>query len=252
MLAGSGVELLDTAAEIALTHHERCDGAGYPRGLAGEEIPLAGRIAAVADAFDALTTDRVYRAAGSVEQRRRDAARRARAPLRPARRRRLPGGARRRRGDPRALPAAAGGAAGERAARTSRSRSRPPPRRSRSPPAGCAAGPTRGGSRASAPPAGTAASRSRPSAGSPPSAACARRSAPSSRPRPRSRCSRENLRAHGRQLAAAAAAAIYREGPPGWFASEGAARDLRDWIDRAAARAARAASTRARCRPPRR
>ncbi len=68
MLAGSGVELLDTAAEIAFTHHERFDGAGYPRGLAGEEIFLPGRITAVADAFDALTTDRVYRAAVSVEQ----------------------------------------------------------------------------------------------------------------------------------------------------------------------------------------
>jgi excisionase family DNA binding protein len=68
MLTGSGVELLETAAEIALTHHERFDGAGYPRGLAGEEIPIAGRIAAVADTFDALTTDRVYRSAGSIEQ----------------------------------------------------------------------------------------------------------------------------------------------------------------------------------------
>src|SRR3954451_12001286 len=46
MLAGSGVELLDTAAEIALTHHERFDGAGYPRGLARDEIPITGRIAA--------------------------------------------------------------------------------------------------------------------------------------------------------------------------------------------------------------
>src|SRR5215212_4104619 len=68
MLTGSGVELLETAAEIARTHHERFDGAGYPSGLAGEEIPIAGRIAAVADAFDALTTDRIYRSAGSVEQ----------------------------------------------------------------------------------------------------------------------------------------------------------------------------------------
>src|SRR3954451_18885860 len=66
MLAGSGVEPLDTAALIARTHHERWDGGGYPRGLAGEEIPLAGRIAAVADTFDALTTWRVYRPARSV------------------------------------------------------------------------------------------------------------------------------------------------------------------------------------------
>ena len=53
-------ELLDLAATIAWTHHERFDGGGYPRGLEGEAIPLSGRIAAVADVFDALTHDRVY------------------------------------------------------------------------------------------------------------------------------------------------------------------------------------------------
>jgi putative two-component system response regulator len=63
ILAGSGVELLDVAAEMALTHHERIDGTGYPGGLAGDEIPIAGRICAVADVFDALTSDRVYRKA---------------------------------------------------------------------------------------------------------------------------------------------------------------------------------------------
>ena len=63
MLRGAGSDLLDLAASIALTHHERFDGAGYPQGLRGEEIPLEGRIAAVADVFDALTTDRVYRPA---------------------------------------------------------------------------------------------------------------------------------------------------------------------------------------------
>jgi PAS domain S-box-containing protein len=63
ILAGSGAELLDLAAMIAWTHHERFDGNGYPRGLKGEEIPLEGRIAAVADVFDALTSDRVYRPA---------------------------------------------------------------------------------------------------------------------------------------------------------------------------------------------
>jgi len=61
ILAGSGSELLDLAATIALTHHERFDGAGYPRGLAGTQIPLEGRIVAVADVFDALTSDRPYR-----------------------------------------------------------------------------------------------------------------------------------------------------------------------------------------------
>ena len=50
-------------ALVAHTHHERWDGSGYPRGLAGEEIPAEGRIAAVADVFDALTSDRVYRSA---------------------------------------------------------------------------------------------------------------------------------------------------------------------------------------------
>ena len=63
ILEGSDVELLDLAAELALTHHERVDGLGYPRGLAGEAIPLEGRIAAIADVFDALTSDRVYRQA---------------------------------------------------------------------------------------------------------------------------------------------------------------------------------------------
>jgi putative two-component system response regulator len=63
MLAGSPSSILQLAATIALTHHERHDGSGYPRGMAGEEIPLSGRIAAVADVFDALTSDRVYKEA---------------------------------------------------------------------------------------------------------------------------------------------------------------------------------------------
>lgn len=63
ILAGSGSELLDLAASIALTHHEHYDGSGYPAGLAGPEIPIEGRIAAVADVYDALTTDRAYRPA---------------------------------------------------------------------------------------------------------------------------------------------------------------------------------------------
>ena len=63
ILAGSGVELLDLAAKMALTHHERIDGTGYPAGAAGEEIPIEGRICAIADVFDALTSDRVYRQA---------------------------------------------------------------------------------------------------------------------------------------------------------------------------------------------
>jgi putative two-component system response regulator len=67
LLSGSDSELLELAATIAWTHHERYDGSGYPRGLAGEAIPVEGRIACVADVFDALTSDRVYRPAYSVE-----------------------------------------------------------------------------------------------------------------------------------------------------------------------------------------
>ena len=68
LLTGADHEPLDTAAELAWTHHERFDGGGYPRGLTGTGIPAGGRIAAVADTFDALTTERPYRAAVSVEE----------------------------------------------------------------------------------------------------------------------------------------------------------------------------------------
>jgi putative two-component system response regulator len=61
ILVGSGSALLELAATIAWTHHERFDGTGYPKGLSGEEIPIEGQIAAIADVFDALTTDRPYR-----------------------------------------------------------------------------------------------------------------------------------------------------------------------------------------------
>lgn len=61
LLTGSGNELLELAATIARSHHERWDGTGYPSGLAGEKIPLEGRIVSVADVFDALTSDRPYR-----------------------------------------------------------------------------------------------------------------------------------------------------------------------------------------------
>lgn len=63
MLSGSASEVVQLGALIARTHHERWDGTGYPRGLAGENIPVEGRIAAVADVFDALTSNRVYRVA---------------------------------------------------------------------------------------------------------------------------------------------------------------------------------------------
>jgi putative two-component system response regulator len=62
ILSGSTAPLLQAAADIALTHHERFDGAGYPRGLRGDAIPLQGRVVAVADTFDALTSRRPYKA----------------------------------------------------------------------------------------------------------------------------------------------------------------------------------------------
>jgi len=55
------ISFLEPASEIALSHHERWDGAGYPLGLAGENIPLSGRLMAVADVYDALRSERVYK-----------------------------------------------------------------------------------------------------------------------------------------------------------------------------------------------
>ena len=63
ILSGSSSPLFTTAASIALTHHERWDGTGYPDGLAGDAIPLAGRIVALADAFDAMSYTRPYKPA---------------------------------------------------------------------------------------------------------------------------------------------------------------------------------------------
>jgi HD-GYP domain-containing protein (c-di-GMP phosphodiesterase class II) len=61
LLKDSKSEVIKTAAQIAYTHHERWDGKGYPRGLKGKKIPLSGRIVALSDFFDALTSDRPYR-----------------------------------------------------------------------------------------------------------------------------------------------------------------------------------------------
>ena len=67
ILSGSSSELLQAGETIALSHHEKWDGSGYPTGLKGENIPLPGRICAVADVFDALTTERPYKKAFSNE-----------------------------------------------------------------------------------------------------------------------------------------------------------------------------------------
>lgn len=67
ILGGSHIPLLKLAEAVALSHHERWDGNGYPHGLKADDIPLAGRIVAVADAFDAMTSDRPYRKARPVE-----------------------------------------------------------------------------------------------------------------------------------------------------------------------------------------
>jgi len=62
-----GLEFLNVAAEIAGNHHEKWDGSGYPRGLKGDAIPLAGRLMAIADVFDALISKRVYKPALPIE-----------------------------------------------------------------------------------------------------------------------------------------------------------------------------------------
>jgi putative two-component system response regulator len=67
ILNNSPSPLLQTGESIALNHHERWDGSGYPSGIKGEDIPLSARLCAIADVFDALTTPRPYKRAISVE-----------------------------------------------------------------------------------------------------------------------------------------------------------------------------------------
>ncbi|MCM8809488.1 MAG: HD domain-containing protein, partial [Candidatus Omnitrophica bacterium] len=68
MLEGSKSIILKAAEVIALSHHERYDGTGYPYGLSGNEIPIYGRIAALSDVFDALTSNRIYKSSVSLER----------------------------------------------------------------------------------------------------------------------------------------------------------------------------------------
>ncbi|MCL5062651.1 MAG: response regulator [Nitrospirae bacterium] len=68
ILSGTTLPLLELAREIALSHHERWDGNGYPLGLKEKDIPRSGRIVAITDVFDALTSDRIYKAAWPIEK----------------------------------------------------------------------------------------------------------------------------------------------------------------------------------------
>ena len=67
LLKDSGSEILRAGAEVAISHHEKYDGSGYPNGLKGTDIPILGRIVAVADVFDALTSERPYKKAWSLD-----------------------------------------------------------------------------------------------------------------------------------------------------------------------------------------
>lgn len=68
ILGGTTFPMLELAREIALSHHERWDGTGYPFALKGKDIPISGRIVAIADVFDAITSNRVYKTAWPIEK----------------------------------------------------------------------------------------------------------------------------------------------------------------------------------------
>jgi putative two-component system response regulator len=68
ILGGSENELMQMSATVALCHHERWDGTGYPRGLKGAAIPIEARIASLADVFDALTSRRIYKPSFSIQE----------------------------------------------------------------------------------------------------------------------------------------------------------------------------------------
>ena len=90
ILKGSPSKYLSMGAIIALGHHEKFDGTGYPNGLHGEDIPIVARVVAVADVFDALVSERPYKHAWPMRRRDRLPQGAARQALRPEVRRRLP------------------------------------------------------------------------------------------------------------------------------------------------------------------
>ena len=234
MLAGSGSELLDTASAIAWSHHERFDGGGYPCGLRRR---ARSRWRAGSPRWRTRSTRSPPTASTGPRSRWSRRSRRcapsASGQFDPAVGRRVPRLARAGAGDPRALRPAAGDAIG--AGRVGRGRH-----------AGHAAG---GGQRALDLPQPAAAVGRRgpdrvdpdrrrasplPAPGRPAARRRARRAAERAADRAARRraaeARRSSCKRQGRQVAAAAAAAIYREGPPGWFASETAGPDLRDWL----------------------